>query len=94
MVVPKRWAKRSVTRHLIKREVREAFAARAAVLPGGLWVVRLKAGFDRTQFRSPASPALQQAVRAELELALRRGQRGRVAPPAASDTGAAPATTT
>jgi len=65
-VVPKRHARRSVTRSLMKREIRAAVGARDGLLGGGLWVVRLKAPFDRTRFPSAASDALQQAVRAEL----------------------------
>jgi ribonuclease P protein component len=66
LVVPKRHAKRAVTRNLIKRQVRSAMAERQAVLPGGLWVVRLRAGFDRTQFLSPASDLLRAAARDEV----------------------------
>jgi ribonuclease P protein component len=65
-VVPKRHARRSVTRSLMKREIRAAVGARDGQLLGGLWVVRLKAPFDRGSFPSAASESLQQAVRAEL----------------------------
>jgi uncharacterized protein len=42
VVVPKRHARRAVTRNLIKRQIREAVASadREAQLPTGLWVVR------------------------------------------------------
>ncbi|MBT9598525.1 MAG: ribonuclease P protein component [Vitreoscilla sp.] len=66
LVVPKRHAKRAVTRNLIKRQIRAAMASHAAALPGGLWVVRLKQPFDRKQFVSPASDQLQQAAHAEV----------------------------
>ncbi|WP_397533637.1 ribonuclease P protein component [Roseateles sp.] len=66
-VVPKRNAKRSVTRSLMKRQIRSAFgSAAAAALPPGLWVVRLRAPFEPKQFPSAASDALNAAVRAEL----------------------------
>lgn len=65
MVVPKRHAKRSVTRQLLKRQIRAAFAA-ATGMPPGLWVVRLRSPFDRQKFPSAASDALRQAARAEL----------------------------
>ncbi|WP_457353476.1 ribonuclease P protein component [Roseateles sp. P5_D6] len=65
IVVPKRHAKRSVTRQLLKRQIRAAFAA-ATGMPPGLWVVRLRAPFDRQKFPSAASDALRQAARAEL----------------------------
>jgi ribonuclease P protein component len=66
LVVPKRHARRAVTRNLLRREIRAALTARCAALPGGLWVVRLRSGFDRSRFRSAASDALRQAARVEL----------------------------
>jgi ribonuclease P protein component len=66
-VVPKRHARRSVTRTLLKRQIYAAVTARADVLPAGLWVVRLRAGFERTAFPSAASTALRQAARTELD---------------------------
>jgi len=65
-VVPKRHAKRSVTRNLLKRQIRAAFDGRDADLAAGLWVVRLRAPFDRKQYPSAASDALRAAARAEL----------------------------
>jgi ribonuclease P protein component len=63
-MLPKRWAKRSVTRHLIKRQV---YAVAAAVaLPQAAYVVRLRHGFDAKHFVSASSDALRQAVRAEM----------------------------
>jgi ribonuclease P protein component len=68
-VVPKRHARRAVTRTLLKRQIRAAFVAQAAadvpLLPG-LWVVRLRAPFDIKQFPSASSEALRSAARAEL----------------------------
>jgi ribonuclease P protein component len=49
-VVPKRHAKRAVTRNLLKRQIREAFTRHARDLPRGLWMVRLIAGFAPAQF--------------------------------------------
>jgi len=66
MVVPKRHARRSVTRTLIKRQVREAMRLHQSGLKPGLWVVRLRAPFDKAQFPSAASDALRSTVRAEL----------------------------
>jgi len=71
IVVPKRHAKRSVTRQLLKRQIRAAFAA-ATGMPPGLWVVRLRSPFDRQKFPSAASDALRQAARAELAQLLAR----------------------
>lgn len=76
MVVPKRHAKRSVTRQLLKRQIRAAFAA-APGMPPGMWVVRLRAPFDRQKFPSAASDALRQAARAELAQLLERALKPR-----------------
>jgi ribonuclease P protein component len=80
LVVPKRHAKRAVTRNLIKRQVRTAMAERDGVLPGGLWVVRLRAGFDRQQFISPASDVLRAAAREEVAGLLERALRSPARP--------------
>lgn len=74
-VVPKRHARRAVTRSLIKRQMRAAVQRHAPLLPRGLWVVRLRGPFDRQQFSSAASDALRQAVRAELDTVLQRAAR-------------------
>ncbi|MEO8058906.1 MAG: ribonuclease P protein component [Burkholderiales bacterium] len=66
-VVPKRHARRAVTRTLLKRQIRAAVAARAGGLLGGLWVVRLRAPFDKAKFPSAASEALKLCARDELE---------------------------
>lgn len=66
-VVPKRHARRSVTRSLLKRQIRAVVADHAAALAGGLWVVRLRAPFDRARFVSAASRDLKRVARAELE---------------------------
>jgi ribonuclease P protein component len=71
-VVPKRHARRAVTRSLLKRQIRAAVAAHAERLASGLWVVRLRAGFDRATFASAASDALGAAARTELDGLLSR----------------------
>jgi ribonuclease P protein component len=65
ILIPKRWAKRAVTRNLIRRQVR-AIAAEHPHLPEAQYVVRLKAPFDPRQFHSAHSEPLRQAVRQEL----------------------------
>jgi len=75
LVVPKRHAKRAVTRNLIKRQARAAMARHLATLPAGLWVVRLRAPFDRAQFSSPASDALREATHAEMDTLFDRAIR-------------------
>ncbi len=64
-MVPKRWARRAVTRNAIRRQIYAVGADRLAALPGAR-LVRQHAVFSRTQFPSAASTALQGAVRAEL----------------------------
>ena len=65
-VVPKRHARRSVTRSLIKRQIRAAVARQAHTLARGLWVIRLRAPFDPGQFPSAGSQALRVAAHDEL----------------------------
>jgi ribonuclease P protein component len=67
VLVPKRHARRSVTRSLLKREMRAGVARRAHRLAPGLWLVRLRAPFDPALFPSAASAALREAARAELD---------------------------
>jgi ribonuclease P protein component len=71
-VVPKRLARRAVTRNLVKRQMREALRRHAGELPGGLWLMKLRAAFDPREFRSAASDALRACVRAELDALLAR----------------------
>ena len=90
-LVPKRWAKPSVTRHAIKRQayaVAEAFAPQLQALPAkAAYVVRLRTGFDRKHFVSACSDTLKAAVRAELQqlfaTAVRRGQPAKAQPASA-----------
>ena len=67
-MVPKRWARRAVTRNAIKRQiyaVGATFEERLAqAAPQSALVVRLRTAFDRKQFVSATSAPLQQAVRA------------------------------
>ena len=71
-MVPKRWAKRAVTRNAIKRQVYNVSAQPGAALPRAAHVVRLRAAFDRKEFISASSEKLKAAVRAELQLLLAR----------------------
>ena len=65
-MVPKRWARRAVTRNTIKRQVYNVSPAFASVLPIQAYVLRLRAGFDRSVFVSATSDVLKIAVRTEL----------------------------
>lgn len=66
-VVPKRHARRAVTRNLIKRQVRAAAQRVESGLAHGMWLVRLRQPFAVSEFPSAASVPLRQAVRGELD---------------------------
>jgi len=71
-VVPKRHARRAVTRSLIKRQIRAAVGRHAGRLAAGCWVVRLKAPFDAARWQSAASRSLRDSARDELDAVLQR----------------------
>ena len=68
-MVPKRWARRAVTRNAIRRQV---YALGGAQPQPAARLVRLHTAFSPAQFVSASSPALRRAVRAELLELLRR----------------------
>ena len=72
VVLPKRWARRAVTRNAIRRQIHELSRLHADALPQAAWVVRLRSEFSRKQFVSATSEPLKRAVRAELEQLLGR----------------------
>ena len=78
-LVPKRWAKRAVTRNAIKRQIYTVSALLEERLPEAAHVVRLRSGFDRAEFISATSDRLKAAIRAEIEQLFARTL---VAPPA------------
>jgi ribonuclease P protein component len=63
-MAPKRWAKRAVTRNMIKRQAYTVFSQ--TELPFAAYVIRLRAEFSKALFASATSPALKLAVRKEL----------------------------
>jgi len=65
-LIPKRWAKRAVTRNAIKRQIFHVVQDFESLLAGCACVVRLRHAFDRTRFASASSSALKEAVRSEL----------------------------
>ncbi len=65
-MVPKRWARRAVTRNLIKRQVYSIAAQHAVGLPAAAYLVRLRSSIDRTQFKSASSETLRRAVHEEV----------------------------
>ena len=73
-VVPKRHARRSVTRNLLKRQIHHAVSGQPR-LAQGLWVVRLRLPFDKKLFASAASNALREAAAAELRVVLAQASR-------------------
>jgi ribonuclease P protein component len=74
-MVPKRWARRAVTRNTIKRQIYVVSDLFVQRLPCAAYVVRLRATFDRRQFISATSEPLKMAVRQELEQLFERGAR-------------------
>ena len=66
-MVPKRWARRAVTRNAIRRQIYAVADQFTPPLDAGAHLVRLRAAFAPAQFPSAASPALKRAVRAELQ---------------------------
>ena len=71
VTVPKRFARNAVTRSLIKRQIRTAMERCAPHLVAGMWIVRLRHGFDRVNYRSAASDGLRNDVAAELDALMR-----------------------
>jgi ribonuclease P protein component len=67
VIVPKRWARRAVTRNAIKRQIYTVSQDYEAQMPAAAHVVRLRAGFDKAAFPSATSPALKKLVRQELQ---------------------------
>jgi ribonuclease P protein component len=73
-MVPKRWARRAVTRNAIKRQIYQVSAAEPLGEPQAAYLVRLRSGFDKTRFPSASSDALKSAVREELERLFERAK--------------------
>ena len=68
-MVPKRWARRAVTRNAIKRQIYTVSSSLQHALIPALpvaFLVRLRREFSRQLFASASSCALKEAVRAEL----------------------------
>lgn len=71
-MVPKRWARRAVTRSAVKRQIYAVAATFEDRLPQAAHVVRLRATFDRKQFVSASSESLKAAVRQEVHTLFER----------------------
>jgi len=74
-MVPKRWARRAVTRNAIKRQIYNVSEHFGDRLPVAAHVVRLRTTFDRKQFISATSEPLKLAVREELVQLFERAVR-------------------
>ena len=74
-VLPKRLARRAVTRNALKRQIYNVMTVFESRLPVGDHVVRLRAPFDRALFVSATSAQLKRVARLELEQLLARGIR-------------------
>jgi len=74
-MVPKRWAKQAVTRNAIKRQIYTVSADLSLAYPNAAFVVRLRSGFDRTEFVSAVSDQLRQAVRHEIQTLMQAGAK-------------------
>jgi ribonuclease P protein component len=72
-MVPKRWARRAVTRNAIKRQIYAVSADFQHLYPQAAFVVRLRRDFSRVEFISATSLQLQAAVRGELQSLMRAG---------------------
>lgn len=74
-MVPKRWAKRAVTRNAIKRQIYTVSADFSQMYPQAAFVVRLRSGFARKEFISAVSEQLKQAVRDEIQILMQAGAK-------------------
>ena len=83
-MVPKRWARRAVTRNAIKRQIYNVSERFGARLPVAAHVVRLRTTFDRKLFISASSDQLKLAVRLELEQLFERAALEPLQPKAAA----------
>ena len=66
-LTPKRWAKRAVTRNMIRRQIHAVSREFEKSLRPTAYVVRLRASFNTQKFVSASSKALKHSVRKELQ---------------------------
>ena len=72
-MVPKRWAKRAVTRNAIKRQIYTVSAVFSPLYPQAAFLVRLRKEFSRKEFVSATSAQLKEVVRAEVTALMNAG---------------------
>ena len=75
-MVPKRWARRAVTRNAIRRQIYAVGESLQPPLAAHAHLVRLRTAFAPQQFPSATSSALKSAVRAELLQLFAQERRG------------------
>lgn len=68
MMVPKRHARRAVTRNAVKRQARAIALASEPHLASGVWLVRLRAPLALEKGASATSALLKEALRNELKM--------------------------
>lgn len=71
-VLPKRHAPLSVTRNMLRRQIRAAMERHRLQLPAGMWLIRLRQPFPRSRFISADSATLRGAAASELDRLLQR----------------------
>lgn len=74
-MVPKRWAKRAVTRNAIKRQIYTVSADFSPQQLTAAYVVRLRRDFTRKTYVSASSEQLKLAIRKELVMLMSDGAR-------------------
>ena len=72
-MVPKRWARRAVTRNAIKRQIYNVSADSMQNYPRAAFLVRLRREFSRKVFISATSMQLKEAVRNEVQALMKAG---------------------
>lgn len=65
-MAPKRWARRAVTRNLIKRQIHHVSSSQQHLFAAAAHVVRLRAAFDPARFASASSKPLRKFVAKQL----------------------------
>lgn len=76
-MVPKKWARKAVTRNLIRRQIYSLAEHQLPHRPALAYVVRLRRSFSAQRFLAASSVPLKNEVRAQLVLLLAQAQIGK-----------------
>lgn len=76
-MVPKKWARKAVTRNLIRRQIYSLAEHQLPHRPALAYVVRLRRSFSPQRFLAASSVPLKNEVRAQLLLLLAQAQIGK-----------------